>query len=86
MNVLAPNLDRIMPSQLIDAKVQLSPANFNGGQFLSWRSDDPSELDLLATVERLAEIRSLYLNHLITDFFTGSIDTQTKRKDIAWFR
>jgi isoamylase len=64
----------------------LSPANFNGGLFLSWQSDDPSELDLLATVERLAEIRSLYLNHLITDFFTGSIDTQTKRKDIAWFR
>lgn len=69
-----------------------APANFNGGLYLSWQNDDSSASsassaeDLLATVERLVEIRSLYLNHLISDFFTGSIDRETNRKDIAWFR
>ena len=63
-----------------------SPRNFDGGLFLSWHSDGDVAQDLLATLQRLIEIRSLYLNHLISDFFTGNIDSATNRKDIAWFR
>lgn len=63
-----------------------SPRNFDGGLFLSWHSDGDVAQDLLATLQRLIEIRSLYLNHLISDFFTGDIDSATNRKDIAWFR
>jgi glycogen operon protein len=60
--------------------------NFAGGLPLPW-GNYQSEIarDLMESIARLTEIRSKYLNHLISEFFTGGVDTSTQRKDIAWF-
>jgi len=59
-----------------------APENFGGGWALSW---DKTESDLLDSIAALSSIRAKYLSEIIEEFFTGSIDQGTKRKDIAWF-
>jgi glycogen operon protein len=61
-----------------------SEATFNGGWAVDWDLD-PLQIDLKASVEMLANIRSTYLADVASEFFTGAFDQGTQRKDIAWF-
>ena len=54
------------------------------GWALNWNLSD-EESDVLATVQSLAKIRDTYLADLASEFFTGTLDEGTNRKDIAWF-
>ena len=57
---------------------------FNGGWALPWQLDD-GQADMLAAVQSLAQIRDTYLADVASEFFTGTVDEGTNRKDIAWF-
>jgi glycogen operon protein len=57
---------------------------FNSGWALPWQLDD-EQSDILAAVQSLAQIRATYLADVASEFFTGTIDKGTQRKDIAWF-
>jgi glycogen operon protein len=59
-----------------------APENFGGGWALSW---DKTDNDISNSIAALASIRAKYLSEIIEEFFTGSFDQGTKRKDIAWF-
>ena len=59
-----------------------APENFHGGWTLSWNNQNT---DLLETLSSLSSIRARYISEIIDEFFTGSLDQGTKRKDIAWF-
>ena len=58
--------------------------NFNGGWALNWESLR-NQSDLLETLQALAQIRSKHMSQVIDEFFTGTLDLGTKRKDLAWF-
>ncbi len=61
-----------------------SSENFLGGWKLNWRHS-PEQEDLIETVAALARIRSSYMVDVTEQFFTGTVDLGTNRKDIAWF-
>jgi glycogen operon protein len=46
---------------------------------------DPAQRDIRDAVEMLANIRNTYLADVASEFFTGTLDQGTQRKDIAWF-
>ncbi|MEY3434104.1 MAG: hypothetical protein RL057_484 [Actinomycetota bacterium] len=58
--------------------------NFLGGWKLNWKPDAQQE-DLIETVAALSRIRSSYMVDAAEQFFTGEIDQDTNRKDVAWF-
>jgi glycogen operon protein len=58
--------------------------NFFGGWKLNWKPDEQQE-DLIETVAALSRIRSSYMVDVAEQFYTGEIDQDTNRKDVAWF-
>jgi len=65
-------------SELLDASA------FNGGWALSWKYD-AQQIDMLETTVNLIQIRKNYLMPVARMFFTGQLDLNTSRKDLAWF-
>ena len=61
-----------------------SEANFMGGWANKWKLNE-DEADLLDAASELSHIRKQYLEGVAHEFFTGTVDAGTKRKDIAWF-
>ena len=61
-----------------------SAENFMGGWANKWKLDE-QESDLFDAVSELSHIRKQYLEGVAHEFFTGTVDAGTKRKDIAWF-
>jgi len=61
-----------------------SEANFMGGWANKWKLNE-EETDLFDAVSELSHIRKQYLEGVAHEFFTGTVDAGTKRKDIAWF-
>jgi glycogen operon protein len=57
---------------------------FNGGWALNWRQTD-REKELLETTKTLIALRKEYLAPVARTFFTGELDLNTSRKDLAWF-
>ena len=57
---------------------------FNGGWALSWKFD-AQQIDMLETTVSLIQIRKNYLMPVARMFFTGQLDLNTSRKDLAWF-
>ena len=64
--------------------MQDSKENFMGGWANKWKLNE-EESDLCDAVAELAHIRKQYLEGVAHEFFTGTVDAGTKRKDIAWF-
>ena len=64
--------------------IEDTPENFLGGWANKWDLND-LETDLRDSVSELAHIRKEYLEGVAHEFFTGTIDAGTQRKDIAWF-
>jgi len=64
--------------------MQDSEENFMGGWANKWNLNE-DEADLLETASELSHIRKQYLEGVANEFFTGTVDAGTKRKDIAWF-
>ena len=60
------------------------PDAFNGGWALSWKYD-AHEIDMLETTVSLIQLRKNYLMPVARMFFTGQLDLNTSRKDLAWF-
>ena len=60
-----------------------TPAAFGGGWALNWNLNE-EEADMLDSVAELARIRSTFLANISSQFFTGTLDLGTQRKDIAW--
>jgi isoamylase len=58
-------------------------AAFGGGWALNWNLNEEEE-DMLDSVAELARIRSTFLANISSEFFTGTLDLGTQRKDIAW--
>jgi isoamylase len=61
-----------------------SEENFMGGWANKWKLNE-EEADLLDAASELSHIRKQYLEGVAHEFFTGTVDAGTKRKDIAWF-
>lgn len=61
-----------------------SPENFDGGWALDWGKIG-EQSDLLESLASLSKIRTTYMAEVIDEFFTGTLDLGTKRKDLAWF-
>jgi glycogen operon protein len=61
-----------------------SPETFGGGWAMDWDLD-AAQKDIRDSVEMLANIRNTYLADVASEFFTGTLDQGTQRKDIAWF-
>ncbi len=59
-------------------------AAFNGGWALSWKFD-AHQIDMLETTVNLIQLRKKYLMPVARMFFTGQLDLNTSRKDLAWF-
>lgn len=59
-----------------------SEANFDGGWALNWSKDFSP---LSESISSLLEIRERYLSELLSSFFTGAVNLENRRKDIAWF-
>jgi glycogen operon protein len=57
---------------------------FNGGWALNWERSD-KENELLETTKTLIALRKEYLAPVARTFFTGELDLNTSRKDLAWF-
>ena len=57
---------------------------FNGGWALSWKYD-AHQIDTLETTISLIQLRKNYLMPVARMFFTGQLDLNTSRKDLAWF-
>ena len=57
---------------------------FDGGWALSWNLDEKAK-ELLETTTVLISIRRKYLAPVARTFFTGELDLNTARKDLAWF-
>ncbi len=72
-----------LPKQVRREDLQGSDA-FNGGWALSWNLDDTAK-DLFASTKTLIELRKKYLAPVARTFFTGELDLNTSRKDLAWF-
>ena len=64
------------------AKDWNAPENFFGGWALDWELSEATN-ELLDTFGELIRIREKYL--AIDEFFTGTLDQGTNRKDLAWF-
>lgn len=60
------------------------PDSFDGGWALSWDLDEKAK-ELLETTTVLISIRRKYLAPVARTFFTGELDLNTARKDLAWF-
>lgn len=58
--------------------------NFLGGWKLNW-NPSPQQEDLIETVAALSRIRTSYMVDAAEQFYTGQIDQDTNRKDVAWF-
>ena len=58
--------------------------NFLGGWKLNW-NPNPQQEDLIETVAALSRIRTSYMVDAAEQFYTGEIDQDTNRKDVAWF-
>jgi glycogen operon protein len=58
--------------------------SFNGGWALNWKRDEKAQ-DLFETVKTLISLRKEYLAPVARTFFTGELDLNTSRKDLAWF-
>ena len=54
------------------------------GVNLKWDLES-EERDILNAVAELTSIRSSYLAEISSEFFSGTLDLGTKRKDLAWF-
>ena len=61
-----------------------SEENFMGGWANKWKLNE-EEADLLDAASELSHIRKQYLEGVAHEFFTGTVDAGTKRKEIAWF-
>ena len=61
-----------------------APENFYGGWALDWSAVE-KERDLIESLSALSQIRRNYMAEVIDEFFTGTLDQGTKRKDLAWF-
>ncbi len=61
-----------------------SKENFMGGWANKWDLNE-DEADLFDAASELSHIRKQYLEGVAHEFFTGTVDAGTKRKDIAWF-
>lgn len=61
-----------------------SEENFMGGWANKWNLNEAAA-DLLDAASELSHIRKQYLEGVAHEFFTGTVDAGTKRKDIAWF-
>jgi isoamylase len=61
-----------------------SEENFMGGWANKWKLNE-EESDLFDAASELSHIRKQYLEGVAHEFFTGTVDAGTKRKDIAWF-
>jgi len=61
-----------------------APENFAGGWALDWEKVKSGN-ELIETIAALKDIRAKYMSLVIDDFFTGTLDQETKRKDLAWF-
>jgi glycogen operon protein len=61
-----------------------SEESFKGGWALPWELNS-DQADVLAAMKSLAQIRETYLADVASEFFTGTLDEGTNRKDIAWF-
>ena len=72
-----------MPLQM-SPSIADSPETFGGGWAKSWEIDSQSK-DIRDAVEMLVSIRNTYLVDVASEFFTGTFDRGTQRKDIAWF-
>jgi len=59
-------------------------AAFNGGWALSWKYD-AHQIDLLETTISLIQFRKNYLMPVARMFFTGELDLNSSRRDLAWF-
>ena len=57
---------------------------FNGGWALNWKYD-AHQIDMLETTVNLIRLRKNYLMPVARMFFTGQLDLNTSRKDLAWF-
>jgi len=60
------------------------PDAFNGGWALDWKLDT-DQIDMLETTVNLIELRKVYLMPVVRMFFTGELDLNTSRRDLAWF-
>jgi glycogen operon protein len=58
--------------------------SFNGGWALNWERS-AKENELLETTKTLIALRKEYLAPVARTFFTGELDLNTSRKDLAWF-
>ena len=58
--------------------------SFNGGWALNWNLNE-RERELLETTKTLISLRKEYLAPVARTFFTGELDLNTSRKDLAWF-
>ena len=58
--------------------------SFKGGWALNWEIGE-RERDLLETTKTLISLRKEYLAPVARTFFTGELDLNTSRKDLAWF-
>ena len=67
-----------------DPEVLRADSAFNGGWALSWKYD-AHQVDMLETTVSLIQIRKNYLMPVARMFFTGQLDLNTSRKDLAWF-
>ncbi len=72
-----------MPRDM-SAAIADSPETFGGGWAMDWDLD-AAQKDIRDAVEMLASIRNTYLADVASEFFTGTLDQGTQRKDIAWF-
>ena len=69
----------------LDAKQEWNVVdNFSGGWTVDWEKISTGD-DLIETIAALSNIRSKYMAPVMDDFFTGTLDQGTKRKDLAWF-
>jgi glycogen operon protein len=57
---------------------------FGGGWALNW-SHDAKAMEMLATTINLISIRRKYLMPVVRMFFSGELDLNTSRRDLAWF-
>jgi isoamylase len=87
--------DEVGRSQLGSNNAYSLPANkrgndllgsdaFGGGWALSWKLD-AGQIDMLETTVKLIQFRKNYLMPVVRMFFTGELDLNTSRKDLAWF-
>ena len=57
---------------------------FGGGWALNWKQDAAAQ-DMLATTINLISLRREYLMPVVRMFFSGKLDLNTSRRDLAWF-